>query len=81
MHVALANPVTYYASYTLHVPLTMNVRIVQTSPSGIQKEAYSGDVEADKKLLLELTGSEKGTYRIDVYYDGELSFTESAEFK
>jgi len=83
VHVSRPNIPTYYADYTLHVPLTVVVRIVQTAPSGKQEEIFNQTVEADRNLLLSLSGSEQGVYIIDVYFDEVLqeSYRTEAEFK
>lgn len=79
--VTLANPTIYYADYKLYVPLTMNVRIVQTAPSGAEKEVYNAPVEAGTYVDLELTSEEAGIHNMYMYYDGELNLTESIEFQ
>ncbi len=81
IYVALPNPTVYYAEFHVFAPLTMNVKIVQTSPSGTEKEAYNALVEADDTLVIDLTSNEPGEHRIDVYFDGELDYTQYVVFK
>ena len=81
IYVALPNPTVYYAEFHVFTPLTMNVRIIQTSPSGTEKEAYNALVEADDTLVIDLTSNEPGEHRIDVYFDGELDYTQYVVFK
>ena len=81
IYVALPNPTVYYAEFHVFAPLTMNVRIIQMSPSGTEKEAYNALVEADDTLVIDLTSNEPGEHRIDVYFDGELDYTQYVVFK
>ena len=81
IYVALPNPTVYYADFHLFAPLTMTVRIVQTSPSGTEKEAYNALVQADDTLVLDLTSNEMGEHRVDVYFDGALDHTQYVVFK
>ncbi|MBE5791845.1 MAG: PASTA domain-containing protein [Clostridiales bacterium] len=81
VYVALPNPTVYYAQFHVFAPLTMNVTIVQTSPSGTEKEAYNALVETDDTLVIDLTSNEPGEHRIDVYFDGELDYTQYVVFK
>ncbi len=81
IYVALPNPTVYYYEFHVYVPLTMNVRIVQTSPSGTEKEAYNALVEADNTLVIDLTSNETGEHKVDVYFDGVLDQTKSVVFR
>ena len=81
IYVALPNPTVYYAEFHVFAPLTMNVTIVQTSPSGTQKEAYNALVQTDDTLVIDLTSNEPGEHKIDVYFDGELDHTQYVVFK
>lgn len=81
VYIALPNPVVYYAQYHAFVPLTMNVRIIQTSPGGTEKEAYNALVQADTSLVLDLSSNESGQHKVDVYFDGELDHTQYVEFE
>ena len=81
VYIALPNPTVYYAEFHVFVPLTMNVRIIQTSPSGIEKEAYNALVATDETLVVDLTSNESGQHKVDVYFDGELDHTKYVEFK
>ena len=75
VYIALPNPTVYYAEFHVFVPLKMNVRIIQTSPSGMEKVAYDALVETDDTLIVDLTSNETGEHKIDVYFDGELDHT------
>jgi len=79
--VTLENAPKYYGEYNLKVPLSMNVRILLTSPSGVQSEVYSADVEAEQVVALTLSGDEAGTYTIEVIFDGVSTITETLEFQ
>ncbi|MBQ2433443.1 MAG: PASTA domain-containing protein, partial [Clostridia bacterium] len=81
VYIALPNPTVYYAEYHVFVPLTMNVRIVQTAPSGMEKEAFSALVETDDTLVVDLTSNEMGEHKVDVYFDGELDHTKYVMFQ
>lgn len=79
--VTLENVPEYYGSYSLKVPLDMNVRMVLLSPSGTETEVYSGDAVMDEIITPELKGSEPGTYTLTVFFDGESSIIEALEFQ
>ena len=81
VYIALANPVVYYAEFHVFVPLTMNVRIIQTSPSGMEKEAFNALVETEDTLIVDLTSNEMGEHKVDVYFDGELDHTKYVIFQ
>ncbi|MBQ3169426.1 MAG: protein kinase [Clostridia bacterium] len=81
VYIALPNPTVYYAEFHVFVPLKMNVRIIQTSPSGMEKEAYDALVETDDTLIVDLTSNETGEHKIDVYFDGELDHTKYVVFQ
>ncbi len=81
VYIALANPVVYYAEFHVFVPLTMNVRIMQTSPSGMEKEAFNALVETEDTLIVDLTSNEMGEHKVDVYFDGELDHTKYVIFQ
>ncbi len=81
VYIALPNPTVYYAEFHVFVPLTMNVRIIQTSPSGMEKEAFSALVETDDTLVVDLTSNEAGEHKVDVYFDGELDHTKYVLFQ
>lgn len=81
VYIALPNPTVYYAEFHVFVPLKMNVRIIQTSPSGMEKVAYDALVETDDTLIVDLTSNETGEHRIDVYFDGELDHTKYVVFQ
>lgn len=81
VYIALPNPTVYYAEFHVFVPLKMNVRIIQTSPSGMEKVAYDALVETDDTLIVDLTSNETGEHKIDVYFDGELDHTKYVVFQ
>lgn len=79
--VALPNPVTYYASFNRRIPLAMQVRMVLRSPSGVQTEVYNNACEAEQVVSLSLTSNESGVFQLDIYFDGQLSYTETLLFE
>ena len=81
VYIALPNPTVYYAQFHVFVPLTMNVKIIQTSPSGAVKEAYNALHETEDTLIVDLTSSEAGEHKVDVYFDGELDHTKYVSFQ